>query len=84
MNINLNTIPQGAFMFLLQSDQNLIGTENYIGLAYYWSHEYRNYLRDASPYVRRKVHNEFIKQQLDLAGSSDKHLSIIRKYTKLK
>ena len=77
-------MPHEAYMLLLQSDKNFVGTENYIGLAYYWSHDYRHYLRDASPYVKRKVHNEFIKQQLDLVGSSDKNLSIIRKYTKLK
>jgi hypothetical protein len=83
MNINLNTMPHEAYMLLWHSDKNFVGTQNYVGLAYYWNYDYRHYLRDASPYLKRKVHSEFIKNGLDLTGSTEKHLSIIRKYTKL-
>ena len=83
MNINLNTMPHEAYMLLWHSDKNFVGTQNYVGLAYYWNYDYRHYLRDASPYVKRKVHSMFIKHGLDLVGSTEKHLSIIRKYTKL-
>ena len=83
MNINLNTMPHEAYMLLWHSDKNFVGTKNYVGLAYYWNYDYRHYLRDASPYVKRKIHSEFIKHGLDLVGSTEKHLSIIRKYTKL-
>lgn len=83
MRINLNTMPHDAYMLLWHSDQKFIGTENYVGLAYYWNYEYRHYLRDASPYVKRKVHSQFLKHNLDLVGVSDEHLQIIRKYTKL-
>jgi len=83
MHINLNTMPHEAYMLLWHSDKNFIGTSNYVGLAYYWSYDYRHYLRDASPYVKRKVHAEFLKHGLNLSDSTEKHLSIIRKYTKL-
>ena len=83
MNINLNTMPHEAYMLLWHSDKNFVGTSNYVGLAYYWSYDYRHYLRDATPYVKRKVHTEFLKHGLNLAESTEKHLSIIRKYTKL-
>ena len=83
MTINLNTMPHDAYLLLWHADNKFIGTENYIGLAYYWNYEYRHYLRDASPYVKRKVHNQFLKHKLDLVGISARHLEIIKKYTKL-
>jgi len=60
MNINLNTISNAAFSKMYELDKQFIGTENYMGLAYYWNYEYRHYLRDAKPYIRMKVHNSFL------------------------
>jgi len=49
-----------AFRKLLELDSSLIGTPDYMGLAYFWHYTYRHYLRDASPINRHKVHSAFI------------------------
>lgn len=83
MNMNLKTMPHDAYMLLWNNDQKFVGTKNYIGLAYFWNYEYRHYLRDASIYVKRKVHNVFLEKGLELTGVSEIHYKIIKKYTKL-
>ena len=60
MNINLNTISNAAFSKMYELDKQFVGTENYMGLAYYWNYEYRHYLRDAKPYIKRKVQNSLL------------------------
>ena len=83
MNINLNTISNAAFTKMYELDKQFIGTENYIGLAYYWNYEYRQYLRDAKQYIRMKVHNSFLIENLPIADATEKHFQIIKKHTKL-
>jgi hypothetical protein len=83
MNINLNTISNAAFSKMYELDKQFIGTENYMGLAYYWNYEYRHYLRDAKPYIRMKVHNSFLLENLPIADATEKHFQIIKKHTKL-
>ena len=38
-----------------------IGTKNYDGKDYFWPHDYRHYLRDASSKQRKAVHNAWVK-----------------------
>ena len=83
MNINLNTISNAAFSKMYELDNQFVGTENYMGLAYYWNYEYRHYLRDAKPYIRMKVHNSFLLENLPIADATEKHFQIIKKHTKL-
>lgn len=83
MNINLNTISNAAFSKMYELDKQFIGTENYMGLAYYWNYEYRHYLRDAKPYIRMKVHNSFLLENLPISDATEKHFQIIKKHTKL-
>jgi hypothetical protein len=83
MNINLNTISNAAFTKMYELDKQFVGTENYMGLAYYWNYEYRHYLRDAKPYIRMKVHNSFLIENLPIADATEKHFQIIKKHTKL-
>jgi len=83
MNINLNTISNAAFTKMYELDKQFVGTENYMGLAYYWNYEYRHYLRDAKPYIRMKVHNSFLLENLPIADATEKHFQIIKKHTKL-
>lgn len=83
MNINLNTISNAAFSKMYELDKQFVGTENYMGLAYYWNYEYRHYLRDAKPYIRMKVHNSFLLENLPIADATEKHFQIIKKHTKL-
>lgn len=83
MNINLNTISNAAFSKMYELDKQFVGTENYMGLAYYWNYEYRHYLRDAKPHIRMKVHKSFLLENLPIADATEKHFQIIKKHTKL-
>lgn len=58
-------------------DKCNIGTERYLGLAYFWHYEYRFELRDATEYQRRVIHQKLIDKGLDLDGRSSTHADII-------
>ncbi len=65
---------------LLQSlDENLVGTPDYLGIAFFWNYEYRHSLRGASAGVRKTVHDKLLATGLALNGSSDQHKKIIDK-----
>lgn len=81
--INLNTISSNAFLKIYEIDQNFINTNNYLGIAYFWSHNYRHYLRDASIAQRKKVHKLFLQNNLIVFEDSEKHFNIIKQVTKL-
>jgi len=80
--INLNTITGEAFVKIHEIDQNFISTNNYLGIAYFWSYEYRHYLRDASTSKRKLIHNTFLKNGLILDQASKKHFTIIKQILK--
>lgn len=44
---------------------------------YFWNHEYRHELRSASIIEQNKVLRLFVNNNLEPAGKSNKHLSII-------
>jgi len=81
--INTNNITSKSFADIYELDKTYVGTENYLGVAFFWNHEYRHYLRDTTDAKRKKVHNTFLNMGLDIIGKSDIHLQIIRKITKL-
>ena len=70
---------QDGFNKLMELDRSFIGSRDYMGLAYFWAYEFRHALRDASPFVRRKVHADFIKAGLPPDGFTREHLAIVRK-----
>lgn len=80
--INLNTITGEAFVKIHEIDQSFINTNNYLGLAYFWAYEYRHYLRDATIEQRKKVHKLFLKNNLIIDQTSEKHFNIIKSVTK--
>lgn len=45
--------------------------------SYFWNHNYRHELRSASTIKQNKVLRLFVNNNLEPAGQSDKHLSII-------
>ena len=77
------TIPLSGEMFikLYEWDKTLIGTEEYMGLAYFWSHEYKHYLRAATCLQRKNAHDRILRAGLELSGESDEHLRIIESAT---
>ena len=70
-----NTID--GFRKLRELDESFVGTADYMGIAYFWNHEYRHDLRDASPIQRVNVHRSFLEFDLPLAGTSDLHQELI-------
>jgi hypothetical protein len=80
--INLNTISNQALVKIYDLDQSFINTNNYLGIACFWSYEYRHYLRDATIGQRKKVHKLFLKNNLVIDHATEKHLEIIKTITK--
>jgi hypothetical protein len=80
--LNLNSITTNAFIKMYELDKKFIGSFDYIGLAFFWSYEYRHYLRDASIEERRLVHMNFLIKGLTLEDASEKHFTIIKKILK--
>ena len=81
--MNINHLSIKAMSKLFKLDKSFIGTDDYMGLEYFWSYEYRHYLRDVNEHTRRRVHKAFLKNNLKINGVSAEHLKIIRKITKL-
>ena len=75
--LNTNTMTAEATAGLLQLDKSFIGTDNYLGLAYFWNHAYRWPMREVSYAERRRVHKAFIKAGLLPSALSDEHEKLI-------
>lgn len=73
---------QAAWQLLDTLDEKLIGTNDYLGRAYFWNHGFKHYLRDATPKIRVRVHNEFMKHGLSLFGYTVEHMQIIERIFK--
>ena len=73
-----NGLTMEAYIALNKLDQGFVGTGDYMGRAYFWSYEYRHYLRDTTDAKRRAVHSAFMEQGLELRADSDQHLKIIK------
>jgi hypothetical protein len=68
-----------AYIAVAALDEGLVGTPDYLGLAYWWSHEYKYTLRDATPTQRKAAHDAILAAGLDLDGVSKQHEAIITK-----
>jgi hypothetical protein len=62
-------------------DTALIGTPDYLGVAYFWAYEYRHSLREATPKQRKAVHDAFLAEGLAVDGESPEHAAIVKKVT---
>lgn len=71
-----------AYSYLQALDKTFIGTDSYLGFAYFWGQEYKHSLRDANNAQRQKVHNAWVKAGLELTGASPEHEAIVYKYCK--
>tara|TARA_R110000824_G_scaffold243273_2_gene431913 strand:+ start:713 stop:973 length:261 start_codon:yes stop_codon:yes gene_type:complete len=78
-SINIETLTRDATHAILKLDRNFTGTSDYMGVSYFWAHEYRHTgLRDTSTAKRRRVHTAFLKAGLGVSEASPKHEEIIR------
>jgi hypothetical protein len=75
--LNTDAISMTAIAGLIELDETLIGTKDYMGVDYFWAHEYRHLMRPMPYGVRRRVHKALIKAGLDVSGESPEHLEVI-------
>ena len=81
--INLNTASPVAIQKLYELDKSFINTVNYMGLSYFWNHDYRHTgLRECSVAKRKKIHKKLLEAGLIVNETSDKHFEIIMNYMK--
>lgn len=80
----IENISSEALIAIIELDRKFIGTENYMGLAFFWAYAYRHYLREAKPYQRRKVHAKILAAGLNPGGETPAHMDIITSTLKLK
>ncbi len=76
-SLNLNAITWPATEAIFKLDRGFVGTPDYMGVAYFWNHAYRHYLRDASIAQRRRIHNKMLDCGLDVSGVSEMHANVI-------
>ena len=83
--INMDTASPKATMALLKLDQSFVGSKDYLGLAYFWTHEFKHYLRDATIAQRKRIHNAWLDNDLSFEANIDdtsEHWEIISKVLK--
>jgi len=71
-----------AFDYLNALDRTFVGTNSYMGFAYFWGQEYKHTLREANNTQRQRVHNALIKAGIDLGSESPEYEAIVKKYCK--
>lgn len=76
--LNLEAISVQAYVALHRLDKTFVGSDEYMGVAYFWAWDYRHYLRDVSYAKRRQVHRALLRDGLDVDSASDEHESIIK------
>ena len=84
-SINMNTASPKATMALLELDKSFVGSKDYLGLAYFWAHEFKHYLRDATVSQRKRIHNAWLDNGLSFEAKIDdtsEHWKIIEKVLK--
>jgi len=71
-----------ATIAISKIDESFIGTDNYMGLAYFWSvdNDYKHMLRDCGPLKRSRIHGELLSLNLSLNGNSEEHHKIFKKH----
>lgn len=79
IEIKLGGVTLPALCKISEIDRDFVGSDNYIGVAYFWSqkHPQKARLCKASIAARRKVHNALMREGLDLDGDTGIHRSII-------
>jgi len=86
--LNVHTMKPAAFDALRIADHTLVGTNAYLGIAWFWNNEYKHYLRgDVRPIsyaTRRRVHNAWLRAGLDVEGASPQHKAILHRYVPIK
>jgi hypothetical protein len=70
-SINLETASWGATQAIYRLDQSFVGTSDYMGVAYFWPHEFKHWLRACTVAERKKVHQLWLKNNLSFEAGID-------------
>ena len=87
-SINLDTATWNATDAIRQLDKSFVGTPDYMGVAYFWSHEFKHWLRDCTVAERKRVHQLWLKNNLSFEAGIDPvidcqpHWAIIKRVCK--
>lgn len=81
-HLNTDALTFTATDALIKLDQTFRGTDDYMGITYFWHYEYRHFLRDASYARRRRVHAALLRAGLAVDAASPAHETLIRKITR--
>jgi len=81
--INLNAISWGATSEIYKLDKKFVGTEDYMGVAYFWSHEYKHTLRDVTISQRRRIHKKALNLGLDFTEVGASQWELMSKVLKI-
>lgn len=73
INRNLQVdIKSNVLSKLFELDSSFIGTNSYMGIAYFWDHDVKYTMRDVSPKFRKIVHDTAIEWGLKFTPSEYK------------
>jgi hypothetical protein len=61
MTYNLRIDNLNNFSAINNLDKSFIGTDDYLGIAYFWGHGVKHWLREFTPCQRQNVHKELLK-----------------------
>jgi hypothetical protein len=81
--LNLNTTSIKTIRRLLKVDAIAVeerSPDDYLGLAYFWSLEYKHCCRSLSEHHCKRLFREFIEAGLEPNGDSPEHTAIVDKY----
>ena len=73
------TVTAPAYAVLMGIDHTLAGTPDYMGIGYFWHHDYRHLLRDVTPAVRRRVHRRLLNARLPVGETGPRQEIVILK-----
>jgi len=93
--ISLETASFEAYSAIKKLDKSYVGTENYLGVAYFWDHEIKHWMRDATIAKRKKIHELLLKAgespvedvkfpESNYFETNDKLRAIVEKVLKIK
>ena len=68
LTLGYNENDRGSYGLVMDLDTSLIGTRNYMGLAYFWDHDVKHTMREMTPKFRKVVHDTAMKNNLIKAG----------------
>jgi len=80
--LNLNTATPQALAEIMEMDNKFIGTMNYLGLAYFWGHEYKHSLRDATISQRKRIHRKGLERNVSFLVPNQEAWDIIKEVIK--